>query len=124
MSPAATGKRIAYLPGHDVRLLQGTQEFFPALIADMDAAALCIQFETYIFDITATGESVADALIRAAARGVEVRVAVDGFGTGLIPQALRDRFEAAGVELQVFNAVGPMLSMLLPKRWRRLHRVF
>ena len=122
MSPAATGKRIEYLPGHDVRLLQGTQEFFPALIADMDAAALCIQFETYIFDITATGESVADALIRAAARGVEVRVAVDGFGTGPIPKTLRDRFEAAGVELQVFNAVGPMLSMLLPKRWRRLHR--
>ncbi|WP_228529605.1 cardiolipin synthase ClsB [Diaphorobacter caeni] len=121
MSPAAPRKRIDYLPGHDVQLLQGTQEFFPALIADMDAAAHSIQFETYIFDCTATGQSVADALIRAAERGVDVRVAVDGFGTGPVPKALRDRFQTAGVQLQVYSAVG-QLSLLLPKAWRRLHR--
>ena len=116
-----TVKRAVFQPGHEVRLLQGTREFFPALIADMDAAKECIQFETYIFDCTASGEDIALALIRAARRGVAVRLAVDGFGTGQIPKTWRDQFEAAGVQLQVFSAVSQW-ALLLPKHWRRLHR--
>ncbi|MDR2334928.1 MAG: cardiolipin synthase ClsB [Burkholderiaceae bacterium] len=120
--PAArAGKRIILQSGHEVRLLQGTVEFFPSLVADMDAAKDCIQFETYIFDCTASGEDIADALIRAAQRGVDVRLAVDGFGTGPIPAPLRERFDAAGVQLQVFSAVS-QLALLLPRHWRRLHR--
>ena len=51
---------------HQVRLLQGAQEYFPALIEAMDAALADIQFETYIFDFTESGASVAEALMRAA----------------------------------------------------------
>ncbi len=121
-APAArAGKRVIFQPGHEVRLLQGTREFFPALVADMDAARECIQFETYIFDTTASGEEVADALIRAARRGVDVRLAVDGFGTGPIPVSLRQRFDEAGVQLQVFSATNTF-GLMLPKHWRRLHR--
>ncbi|QNP50603.1 cardiolipin synthase ClsB [Diaphorobacter aerolatus] len=112
---------MVFHSGHEVRLLQGTQEFFPALIADMNAATRSIQFETYIFDCTASGEQIAEAFINAARRGVDVRVAVDGFGTGLIPAPLRERFEAAGVQLQVFSAVR-QFALLLPRHWRRLHR--
>ena len=43
---------------HQIRLLQGTQEFFPALIEAMDAALADIQFETYIFDFTDSGAKV------------------------------------------------------------------
>lgn len=118
---APANSRVVFQSGHEVRLLQGTQEFFPALIADMDAARVSIQFETYIFDCTNTGEQIAEAFIRAASRGVDVRVAVDGFGTGLIPQQLRERFEAAGVQMEVFSAVR-QIALLLPKHWRRLHR--
>ncbi|WP_353234387.1 cardiolipin synthase ClsB [Diaphorobacter ruginosibacter] len=107
--------------GHEVRLLQGTREFFPALVADMDEARVCIQFETYIFDGTSSGNDIVQALIRAARRGVEVRLAVDGFGTGAIPARMRESFEDAGVQLQVFSAVS-QLALLLPRHWRRLHR--
>lgn len=107
--------------GHHVHLLQGAVEFFPALVRAMDGARACIQFETYIFDFTGAGVEVAEALLRAAQRGVRTQLVVDGVGTGALPQAWRERFRAAGVQYRVYSPLGP-LGLLLPQRWRRLHR--
>ena len=107
--------------GHQVQLLQGAQELFPALIAAMDAALSDIQFETYIFDFTGTATEVAQALMRAARRGVRTHLVVDGVGTGRLPQDWADRLRAAGVHCRVYSPLGP-LGLLLPRRWRRLHR--
>ena len=106
---------------HQIQLLQGTQELFPALIAEMDAALSDIQFETYIFDCTGAGADVAEALMRAARRGVRVHLALDGVGTGRLPEPWRTRMVQAGVHVQVYSPLGP-LGLLLPMRWRRLHR--
>ncbi|RZJ15091.1 MAG: cardiolipin synthase ClsB [Acidovorax sp.] len=106
---------------HRVRLLQGTEELFPALIEAMDAALSDIQFETYIFDFTGAGASVAEALMRAAQRGVRTQLVVDGVGTGALPVAWAERLQAAGVLYRVYSPLGP-LGLLLPHRWRRLHR--
>jgi cardiolipin synthase A/B len=107
--------------GHQVQLLQGTEQLFPAMVAAMDAAQHDIRLETYIFDFTATGADVGAALARAALRGVWVRLVVDGAGTGQIPADWRERFDAAGVQWHIFNPMG-RLGMLLPSHWRRLHR--
>ncbi len=107
--------------GHQVQLLQGAQELFPALIAAMDGALSDIQFETYIFDFTGTATEVAQALMRAARRGVRTHLVVDGVGTGRLPQDWADRLRAAGVHCRVYSPLGP-LGLLLPRRWRRLHR--
>ena len=107
--------------GHQVHLLQGAQELFPAWIAAMDAALSDIQFETYIFDFTGAAAEVAHALMRAARRGVRTHLVVDGVGTGRLPQEWADRLRAAGVHCRVYSPLGP-LGLLLPRRWRRLHR--
>ncbi len=107
--------------GHRVALLQGSAELFSALVADMDAALSDIQFETYIFDCTGSGADIAEALIRAARRGVRVHLVVDGVGTGRLCSPWPERFEEAGVRMQVYSPLGP-LGLLLPRRWRRLHR--
>ncbi len=111
----------SFVSGHHVHLLQGAQEFFPALIVAMDAARHDIRMETYIFDFTASGADVGAALARAALRGVRVQLVVDGVGTGDVPADWRERFAASGVQYAVFNPVGK-LGMLLPSHWRRLHR--
>ena len=111
----------AFADDHRVRLLQGAEELFPALIEAMDAALSDIQFETYIFDFTGSGAAVAEALMRAAARGVRTHLVVDGVGTGAFPQAWAERLQAAGVQYRVYSPLGP-LGLLLPHRWRRLHR--
>jgi cardiolipin synthase A/B len=107
--------------GHQVHLLQGTAELFPAMVAAMDAARRDIRLETYIFDFTSTGSDVATALARAALRGVRVRLMIDGAGTSQIPADWRERFDAAGVQWHIFNPMG-RLGMLVPSHWRRLHR--
>jgi cardiolipin synthase A/B len=107
--------------GHQVQLLQGTVELFPAMVAAMDAAQHDIRLETYIFDFTSTGADVGAALARAALRGVRVRLVVDGAGTSRIPADWRERFDAAGVQWHIFNPMG-RFGMLVPSHWRRLHR--
>ncbi len=107
--------------GHQIALLQGSQEFFTALIETMDGAAHEVRLETYIFDFTASGADVAEALMRAARRGVATQLIVDGLGTGPLPPLWTERFAAAGVQWRVY-APSSTLGLLIPGRWRRLHR--
>lgn len=109
------------LDGHTVRLLQGGQEFFPALVRAMDTARHEIRLETYIFNLDASGVTVADALVRAASRGVSVFLVVDGAGTPELPTELTARFDTAGVQWRIFSRLGG-IGWLVPSRWRRLHR--
>ena len=106
---------------NSLTLLEGSTELFPALIKAMDEARTQIRLETYIFDFTAGGESVAVALERAAQRGVETLVMVDGVGTDALSPQWQKRFEAAGVQWRVFTPLG-RFGILAPSRWRRLHR--
>ena len=107
--------------GHHLLLLEGSQQLFPALIAAMEAAQHEVRLETYIFDFTGAGASVGEALVRAAERGVAVCLTVDGLGTGPLPAVWQERFRAAGVQWRVYSPVSA-LALLLPTRWRRLHR--
>ena len=107
--------------GHDIHLLEGSEHYFAALVRAMDAARYEIRLETYIFDVTASGQDIANSLIRAASRGVAVFVLMDGAGTPALPAPWPARFDAAGVQWHIYNPLGP-LGLLIPSRWRRLHR--
>ena len=114
-------KSVHLSPGHAVHLLNGGADFFPVLRGAIDASQTEIRLETYIFNFDATGELVANALIRAAQRGVSVMVMVDGIGTPPLAAQWAKRFEAAGVQWHRFLPLG-WIGVLLPLRWRRLHR--
>ncbi|CAN7200565.1 cardiolipin synthase ClsB [Cupriavidus necator] len=115
-----TWRRGKPTTGNAVRLLHGGQDFFPALIAAIDQAAFQVMLETYIYADDAVGRAVSDALIRAAARGVTVRVTVDGFGAGDMPAELAARLRAGGVQLRVFRMLRGF--RLARRHLRRLHR--
>jgi cardiolipin synthase len=104
------------------QLLQGGQALFPALVQAFDAAASWIQLETYIFNFHGSGAVVADALVRAAQRGVTVQVLVDAVGTGPLPDDWLLKFSGSGVQWCAYSPVGSSLGFLVPERWRRLHR--
>lgn len=106
---------------HHLELLQGAAELFPALVAAIDAARSEVRLETYIFDFTAAGADVAEALVRAARRGLTVWLVVDGVGTGPLPATWQRRFDEAGVQWRIYSPLGT-LGLLIPSRWRRLHR--
>lgn len=107
--------------GHQLQMLQGSATFFAALVQAFDASCHEIRLETYIFDLHGSGEQIAHALERAAARGVSVCVVVDGVGSPLLPAPWSHRLAAAGVQWRVFQPLGH-LGLLVPSHWRRLHR--
>ncbi len=111
----------ALRPNHGLTLLKGGDELFPALVTAIDAAHDEVLLETYIFDFARSVIVVAEALERAAARGVKVCVIVDGVGTDDIPSAWQQRWGAAGVRWRIFNPARGW-RLLVPRRWRRLHR--
>ena len=108
-------------PHHELRLLRGGEQLFPALIEAIDAARAEVRLETYIFEFAGSVLPVAEALERAALRGVAVQIVVDGVGTGDVPAAWQQRWQQAGVHWRIFNPARGW-RLLLPKRWRRMHR--
>ena len=108
-------------PDHGLTLLKGGEDLFPALIEAIAAARAEVLLETYIFEFERSVLPVAQALEQAGARGVRVRIIVDGVGTGEVPAEWAQRWRAAGVQWHVFNPAQGW-RVLLPKRWRRLHR--
>ncbi len=108
-------------PGHHLRLLEGGAALFPAMVQAMDRARQLVHLETYIFEFANDALLVAEALERAALRGVTVRLVMDGVGTPSLPRVWAERFTRAGVQWRIYQPLGK-LEVFIPSRWRRLHR--
>jgi len=114
---------IDYAGGNRLALLRNGEEFFPALVAAIDAAREEIFLETYIFADDEAGSLVADALARAAARGVATRLLIDGYGAKEFAPRFRRSLAEAGADLLVFRPrVSPWPFWKQRGRLRRMHR--
>ena len=112
---------MRFRDGNRLDLLRNGEQYFPELEREIDAAASEIYLETYIFEADATGERIAQALMRAARRGVIVHLLVDGFGSRLFEQKLHQRLLEAGVQALVFRPERSLFR-LRRTRLRRMHR--
>ena len=108
-------------PGNRITLLKNGAAFFPAMLAAIDAAVQDIRIEIYIFEDDVSGRAIAEALARAAQRGVAVRLLIDGFGSLKAPETFFDAMRAAGVDVLVYR---PLRGKWFPTRhrMRRVHR--
>src|SRR5262249_54904289 len=75
---AVTG--LPLVSGNTVEVLHNGDQTFPAMLDAIRAATKRVFLSTYIFDAGPVGQKFAAALGDAAARGVDVRVAIDGVG--------------------------------------------
>jgi cardiolipin synthase len=110
-----------FFMGNRVQLLESGGEYFPELIAAIDAAIHEVHFESYIFADDATGKRVAAAMSRAARRGVPVRVLVDGFGAREFGSGLGVLLAADGVEVMTYRPEAGKYRFRR-HRLRRMHR--
>ncbi|GGP24234.1 cardiolipin synthase ClsB [Silvimonas amylolytica] len=110
-----------YLPGNRIKLLKNGAEYFPELLGAIARAEREIFLESYLFELDVIGEAVCEALMKAVARGVEVKVQLDGFGARKFPDAWKVRLADAGVWLLFFRPEVKALSFNR-QRLRRLHR--
>ncbi|MDP1637204.1 MAG: cardiolipin synthase ClsB [Candidatus Nitrotoga sp.] len=107
--------------GHILTLLRNGEEYFPRLIAVIDAATRSVYLETYIYAADTCGRLVSQALQRAAKRGVRVHLLLDGYGSADLPDKWVNDLRGAGVEVLWYR---PEIARfkLRRHRLRRLHR--
>jgi len=115
------GILLHIVPNNQVTLLQTGEAYFPAMETALDKAIYEIYLESYIFENDNTGRRIAEALRRAAFRGVKTHVLIDGFGSNGLPKTMVEFLEGAGVMVLKFR---PRISpwTLKRQRLRRLHR--
>jgi len=112
-----------FLAGNRLALLRNGEEFFPALVAAIDAARTEVFLESYIYADDETGSLVTDALARAASRGVATHLLIDGYGAKDFAPRFRRMLAEAGAEVLVFRPeVSPWPFWKQRARLRRMHR--
>ncbi len=109
---------LTHLPltrGNSLRPLIDGDEAYPAMLAAIDGAQRSLALSTYIFEWDVVGRAFADALARAARRGVKVCVLVDAMGSLFVAPRLR----RLGVPARAFNMPSPNHAAFLNLRTHR-----
>lgn len=114
MSVHKRGRIFPWRGGNRFELLLDGSAFFPRMLAAIDGARQQVEIELYLIEDGHCSERLVDTLCRAAERGVAVRGLFDAYGAAGLGAALRERMQAAGVQLRWYN----------PVRWRRGIRNF
>ena len=86
----------ATVAGTRLQLLESGAERLTLLLDLIDGATTNVRFLFYMMNPDAAGEAVRDALVRAAQRGVQVRVLLDGFGSDVNAAFLQPLVKAGG----------------------------
>lgn len=89
--------------GHRLKFVFGGAERFALLLDVIAGARKTLQLYFYAFGIDAAGQRVADALIEARDRGIEVTLLVDGFGTHEQPDTMFVEMMEAGINFARFE---------------------
>jgi cardiolipin synthase len=89
--PVVGGNRFELLPQYEVAI--------DSLVSAVDGACQSVHMLYYIFEHDDVGERVADALVRAAQRGVRTRVLLDALGSRGGLKGAAPRMRAAGIEV-------------------------
>ncbi len=109
MEAVKLAEHLGYMPildGNDVELIAETEVFIDRLVADIDAAQDHVHLLFYIYADDSTGRRVAEALYRAAARGVKCRLLVDAVGSRPFIKHLGKEMIARGVDFHEALPVG------------------
>jgi cardiolipin synthase A/B len=92
--------------GNAVEWLRDYDRSIDRLIEDVDSAEKHVHLLTYIFRPDRTGRKAAEALKRAAGRGVDCRILLDAVGSRVALEQLGSELRAAGVEVRSMLPVG------------------
>ncbi len=101
------------LPGNDITLLSDFQSVFDRIIADIDAAQNTVHLCFFIWQEGGRTTDIADALMRAARRGIQCRVLADSIGSkAFLKSKLVGRLRDAGVDFIAALPTGVFRSLV------------
>jgi len=96
----ATGRPLT--GGNAIQVFRGGDEAYPAMLRAIREAQTSIALSSYIFRRDRVGKAFVEALAEAKARGIEIRVLVDGIGSGYFYSAIVGRLRKAGIQTARF----------------------
>ena len=124
-SPEFFGSALALtnpLPetGNKIELLQNGDQFFPAMLEAIRSAKKTINFAAYILKSDSMGRQFRDAFCERARAGIEVRVLLDGIGSGWdLDNSDVRMMTDAGCKFAYYH---PVQSWRMDRTNRRSHR--
>lgn len=110
-----------WVNGNQFKLLENGEEFFPRVFECIAAAEREVVVETFILFEDKVGRQLHAALLKAAARGAQVDLTIDGYGSPNLSAEFISTLLNAGVRVHVFDP-GPRLWGLRTNLFRRMHR--
>ena len=113
--------RFRLLGGNAVQPLAGGDETYPAMLQAIRGARHAVAMQSYIFENDAIGRELAQALIEARQRGVEVRVLIDAIGSKYSRPPIVRMLARGGVPVARFMT-NPLGVLRMPYANLRSHR--
>ena len=109
-----------WVPGNRITLLENGEGYYPRVFAAIAAARQEVLLETFILFDDKVGRQLQQALLSAAARGADVHVLVDGWGSPDLPASFTQPLLDAGVHLRSFEPAQRLLGTRI-NLLRRMH---
>jgi len=103
--PARLKFQFPWRRGNRFELLVDGHVYFPRMLEAIERARRYILLEIYLFESGTVANHFIEALVRAAARGVAVKVLIDDYGAAKLVHRDRERLTTAGVDLVFYNPV-------------------
>lgn len=108
------------LGANQIKMLKGGDETYPAMLEAIRGAKRSIALQSYIFDHDTVGKELAQALIDAHHRGVQVRVLIDAVGAKYSHPPITALLRNGGVNTALF--MQPVIGIRLVYANLRSHR--
>ncbi|GAA4416333.1 phospholipase D-like domain-containing protein [Georgenia halophila] len=97
-------------------------ELYADMLARINAAERTVFFETFIWKADETGHAFKDALVAAAERGVDVFIAFDSWGNGVVPPSFKRFPEMPNLHVLRFPFFRPGVLTFNVRKTGRDHR--
>jgi len=107
----ATG--TPFLPGNDLEVFTNGEEFYPAMLAEVERAQSSVTIEAYIYWEGDIGRRFARAFAAKAAAGLPVKILLDAVGSSTIGKDILKILEEGGCQVEWYH----------PLRWYSINRV-
>lgn len=107
-----------------ITFLQSGSSFFNEFTAQIEAAKRSISIQTYKLDDEITGQKIAEALIRAVKRGVDVDLVVDGFGSIELNSEFENYLKDNGIQFRFFSKISLFKNLRIGRRLHHKIAVF
>ncbi len=98
--------------GHTLELFTQSHLLFEAMLLDIAAAKERVWLETYIFSDDRASYAIADALVRCAQAGMDVRLLYDALGSQHTNPAIFEMLSSGGVQVHAYHRIKEALHSI------------